>query len=460
MVDENTTQPSKAEDKEERFVRIRRRYRMCVEAIADQRQKWVDDFEFAWVDGKQWDSHFGKMRGSRPKYEFNKLRQAIKQVVNDNRQNTPSIKVRATEEGDRGLAEVRQGLIRNIESESKADEAYDWGGLYAITSGFGCWRVTTEWVDDDAFDQDIRIRRIHNPWSVWFDPAAKEFDRSDARFAFVDDTITREEFVERWPEKDCVNFENTAGFGDWFGKDTVRIAEYWEKTEVDREMVQLSDGSVVDAKEWTPPEVIDPMAPPPVTEVSRRTVRSVKLTVEILSGKETLEGPFEWLDNQIPIVPVWGDIVTVEGRDIVLEESGHLLIRPEREEVSVGESATVHGLTDDMVATGVEAEVAVGKLLEAIRGRKLLAHYARMEVGFLDPLCRKYFDARFDVPVADTMTREYDAILRANREPVRDELRLWSLCDKYGIPRFKAHHAFNDALACALVWLAQESRGV
>ncbi|MCA0442619.1 3'-5' exonuclease [Corynebacterium amycolatum] len=152
--------------------------------------------------------------------------------------------------------------------------------------------------------------------------------------------------------------------------------------------------------------------------------------------------------------------VAVEGRDIVLEESGHLLIRPEREEVSVGESATVHGLTDDMVATGVEAEVAVGKLLEALRGRKLLAHYARMEVGFVDPLCRKYFDARFDVPVADTMTREYDAILRANREPVRDELRLWSLCDKYGIPRFKAHHAFNDALACALVWLAQESRGV
>ena len=326
MVDENTTQPSKAEDKEERFVRIRRRYRMCVDAIADQRQKWVDDFEFAWVDGKQWDSHFGKMRGSRPKYEFNKLRQAIKQVVNDNRQNTPSIKVRATEEGDRGLAEVRQGLIRNIESESKADEAYDWGGLYAITSGFGCWRVTTEWVDDDAFDQDIRIRRIHNPWSVWFDPAAKEFDRSDARFAFVDDTITREEFVERWPEKDCVNFENTAGFGDWFGKDAVRIAEYWEKTEVDREMVQLSDGSVVDAKEWSPPEVIDPMAPPPVTEVSRRKVRSVKLTVEILSGKETLEGPFEWLDNQIPLVPVWGDIVTVEGRDII---SG--MVRPARD---------------------------------------------------------------------------------------------------------------------------------
>ena len=41
MVDENTTQPSKAEDKEERFVRIRRRYRMCVEAIADQRHRPV-----------------------------------------------------------------------------------------------------------------------------------------------------------------------------------------------------------------------------------------------------------------------------------------------------------------------------------------------------------------------------------------------------------------------------------
>src|SRR5690606_28072137 len=206
----------KPRTKDERFALIRERFKACVDVESDLRKKAADDFKFAWVAGSQWDSHFGKMRGDRPKYEVNKLRQSIKQVINDNRQNTPAIKVRATEEGDKELAEIRQGLIRNIESESKADEAYDWGALYAITSGYGCWRVVTEYVDEDAFDQDIRVRRVHNPFSVRFDPSARELDRSDARFAFVEDSIPREVFKERWPGKDCVDFDGSTAYGDWF----------------------------------------------------------------------------------------------------------------------------------------------------------------------------------------------------------------------------------------------------
>lgn len=149
--------------------------------------------------------------------------------------------------------------------------------------------------------------------------------------------------------------------------------------------------------------------------------------------------------------------VAVEGQDIVLAESGYVVIRAAGAHDSVGESATIHGLTDDMLAAGVEAEVGVGKLLEALRGRTLLAHYAQMEIGFVDPLCRKHFGAPLKVPVADTMAREYEKMLRADREPKRDELRLWSLLERYGIPPMKAHHAFNDALACAEVWLAQQA---
>lgn len=329
MADYTDDKPRNAE---ERHAFIRRRYKQCVDAEADLRRRAVDDFKFAWIPGSQWDSHFGEMRGDRPKYEFNKLRQAIKQVINDNRQNTPAIKVRATEEGDRELAEIRQGLIRNIESESKADEAYDWGALYAITCGFGCWRIVTEYVDDDAFDQDIRVKRVHNPFSVRFDPAARELDRSDARFAFVEDSIPREVFKERWPNKDCVDFDKSAGLGDWFGTEMVRVAEYWAKEPVTREILQLSDGRVVDADEWDEEGVarptFDEMGQPvePITVVNRRKIETEKLTMRIVSGKETLEGPFDWPDTQIPLVPVWGDIVTVDGRD---EWAG--MVRPARD---------------------------------------------------------------------------------------------------------------------------------
>lgn len=149
--------------------------------------------------------------------------------------------------------------------------------------------------------------------------------------------------------------------------------------------------------------------------------------------------------------------VAVEGHDIVLAESGYVVIRADGAHDSVGESATIHGLTDDMLAAGVSAEVGVGKLLQALSGRALLAHYAQMEIGFLNPLCRKHFGAPLKVPVADTMAREYEKMLRADQEPKRDELRLWSLLERYGIPPMKAHHAFNDALACAQVWLAQQA---
>lgn len=149
--------------------------------------------------------------------------------------------------------------------------------------------------------------------------------------------------------------------------------------------------------------------------------------------------------------------VAVEGHDIVLAESGYVVIRADGAHDSVGESATIHGLTDDMLAAGVSAKVGVGKLLQALSGRALLAHYAQMEIGFLDPLCRKHFGAPLKVPVADTMAREYEKMLRADQEPKRDELRLWSLLERYGIPPMKAHHAFNDALACAQVWLAQQA---
>lgn len=150
--------------------------------------------------------------------------------------------------------------------------------------------------------------------------------------------------------------------------------------------------------------------------------------------------------------------VAVENQDIVLAESGYVVIRSDTVISSVGDSANLHGLTDDMIASGEEPEVGVEKLLRALRGRTLLAHYAQMELDFLSPLCKRYFGAPLKVPVADTMAFEYESMLRAGRQPQRDQLRLWSLCKRYGLPRMRAHHAYADALACAQLWLAQQSK--
>lgn len=321
MRDDEDKKPRTAEDK---YALMRKRFAACEEAETSQRSKAVDDFRFIWIAGSQWDNNFGKLRGKRPKYEFNKLRQAVKQVINDMRMNTPSIKVRATENGDVKIAEIRQGLIRNIESQSRADEAYDWGGMYAVSAGFGAWRVTTGYVDDDTFDQEIRIERIHNPFSVRFDPSAVALDRSDARYAFVEDSVPVSEFKRRWPKAEISSFDSTmtSDCRDWYSEREIRIAEHWQKEPVTKTVLLLSDGRVVDADGFDEFAAMSPPIGPdgqpayePITVEQRREVETYKITMEIVSGKETLEGPFDWPGRYIPLIPVWGDIVHVDGKD-------------------------------------------------------------------------------------------------------------------------------------------------
>ncbi|WP_448851070.1 3'-5' exonuclease [Corynebacterium sp. 335C] len=152
--------------------------------------------------------------------------------------------------------------------------------------------------------------------------------------------------------------------------------------------------------------------------------------------------------------------VPVDGSDILLGGAGHVILRDDDGAASVGDSAALHGITDDAAAAGEEPREALARLLTALRGRRLLAHHAALETGFLDVACRRWFGAGFDVPVADTMAREYHRIGMEGRDPVRDELRLWTVRARYGLPRTRAHHALNDALACAELWLAQDSRRI
>lgn len=310
---------------DDRMKAIRERFQYASDAVNDLYSKAQSDFKFAWKDGEQWDSNTVELRGARPRYEFNRIRQIIKQVINDNRQNTPSIKVRATEDGDKDIAEIRQGLIRNIEATSNADQAYDWGGLYAISAGYGCWEVATEYATEDGFDQNICIKRIENPFSVYFDPDARELNRCDSQYVFVIQNMRRSEFKRRWPKAEMDNFEANARDSTqhgWWDTDTVRVAKYWEKKREKKRIYRLSDGSVVDADAFDQiREVAEnpPMGPDgvpsrePITVEAERTVEVDKVTYELVSGNETLEGPFDWAGKYIPLVPVWGDYTVIDG---------------------------------------------------------------------------------------------------------------------------------------------------
>ncbi|WOP18633.1 exonuclease domain-containing protein [Raineyella sp. LH-20] len=149
--------------------------------------------------------------------------------------------------------------------------------------------------------------------------------------------------------------------------------------------------------------------------------------------------------------------VPVDGTVIRLGGAGQAVVSGEDlGEGGVGQSATVHGLTDDRLRDGVSLETAVGMLLEALAGRVVLAHHAAIEAGFLQAACRRLWDVRLDLTVVDTMRLHRRVVAPGfDDEPRGEDLRLWNARARFGLPVLRAHDALHDALAAAELYLAQ-----
>lgn len=149
--------------------------------------------------------------------------------------------------------------------------------------------------------------------------------------------------------------------------------------------------------------------------------------------------------------------VPVDGRSIDLSGAGRRVLGVRME---VGQSATVHGLTDDAIARGDVPVTVLAEILRVLRGRVLLAHHAAIEIGFLDAACRRVWGAPFVTPAVDTLALQRRVLagrLEAHPELHPGELRLWAARERYGLPRYRAHEPLTDALACAELYLAQTS---
>ena len=145
--------------------------------------------------------------------------------------------------------------------------------------------------------------------------------------------------------------------------------------------------------------------------------------------------------------------VPVDGDTLVFAGARHLVLRTDR---PVGQSAIHHGITDDMAAAGRPRDEVLTEVLQALTGRVLLAHYARIEVDFISQACEEFFGAPFVPPVIDTLVLHDRIAFRGYDDEARgNALRLWTARNRYGLPRYAAHEALTDAVACAELYLAQ-----
>ena len=284
---------------------------------ADQmnRSEALEDLKFA--AGDQWPVEIQNSRvlEARPCLTVNKVDAYCRQLTNQMRQQRPRIKVHGmNNESDAKMAEIIQGICRHIEVQSDADQAYDKAGDFAVRMGWGYWRVTTDYVKDDSFDQDIFIKAIDNPFTVYFDPNSVAPDGSDAEKVLITTVISKDNFKKMYPNAELQQGFTMRGTGDsnpeWVMKEDIRLAEYFYVERNPIKIHLLSDGSSVKSKDLPPQDVLDMAG---ITIVESRDSHEKKIKWCKLTSMEVLEEG-EWAGKYIPIVPVFGQETVVENK--------------------------------------------------------------------------------------------------------------------------------------------------
>lgn len=292
---------------------------------SDNRQSYKDDILFVRAR-EQWPEHIRKQRMAeqRPCLTIDKLGPVIRQVVNDARQNKPSIKVHPVDsQADPETAEIINGLIRNIEYTSNADVAYDTAVECATAGGFGYIRVETAYAFDDSFDLDIKITRVANPLSVYGDPNSTAADSSDWNTAFVVDRIPRDSFKSQYPDATITDWDSDAwqDAGEWLNSDGVLVAEWWTREEVEDVIVKTTDGRTFSEAQLTEDEDLALAVESGLIQIAtdkqgrsiRRVTKRHRVIQRFMTGAEILK-EVEWPGRYIPIIPVYGDEFWIDGK--------------------------------------------------------------------------------------------------------------------------------------------------
>ena len=290
--------PDRSPSELEKFLKLaHERFRLAADAEAETRKEALDDLKFS--VGEQWPAALVSRRTEegKPVLTMNRLPEHIRQVTNNQRQQRPAIQVSPVGNGaSKETADIEQGMIRHIETQSDAEIARDTSFESMVRMGYGYERVIPEYVDEndpDNFDQELKIKRIKDPFTVYFDPTCNEPDYSDAEFCFIIETLTKAQYEAKYPDSELAkaSLEDFQSLGDlaadWAREDAIRVAEYFY-VEKEYETIKTKGGR------------------------EKRVVKR-KVCWAKINAVEPLEER-DWPGKWIPVIPVLGDDLIVDGK--------------------------------------------------------------------------------------------------------------------------------------------------
>lgn len=310
----------------------KQRFKRCVDWEAVTRERALDDLKFVCADpdnGWQWPEDAWSSRQldtDKVTLTLNKTRVHCLQIENEALKNKPSVNIRPTGGGaSYAAAQVYEGAIRYIERKSNAQGAYKTAFRFMDRTGIGYCRILTDYVGPDTFDQDILIRRIKDPNTVYLDPDINEEDGLDANFGFVFDDMPKDEYRIKHPR--FLDVSSSSALGEefetgWLSEKHVRVCEYFRKEMREDTLIQAinpaTSEEVRGRKSRLPPEVWEALN----ASVDKKT-RPIEVPVIkwfTIAGQKIIDRR-DWIGIYVPIARCVGEEMIVDKQ---LDRKGHV----------------------------------------------------------------------------------------------------------------------------------------
>ena len=292
------------------------------------------DINFAYYD--QWEPAARKERedANRPVVSPTLIPQYIHRITGAARQSKFSVHVQQTggpsmagitQAGAKiAYAEVMEGLIRDIEAKSSAPLAYCRALQHAVEGAIGWLRVKTVMGPHDPFNSEIVIEHVRDRFSVIMDHLAEKPDFSDANFGFIGKYMSMDDYKARWPDEARRNMANAHADSVirthrsfWTQGDTAMVGEYYWKEPVTKTALRLMHQETHEEfilyKEDNI-EILDELASLGYGLIESKKHKTWQVKVCLASANSILEGPWNWPGTVIPIVPVVGRQIDLDGR--------------------------------------------------------------------------------------------------------------------------------------------------
>jgi len=209
--------------------------------------------------GTQWEDTETKYYSSHNKkpLTINKLYAFVMQLIGEERMVSPNLKVTAVnynpdDEKVSKKGNLIEDIVQSIAYNSKSKIVYQTAYKNQLIMGYGAIFVYTDYRNENSFDQEIKLMAVEEPESCYWDPSAKEVDKSDGEYCGIISHMDKEEFKKKYPDIDISDIKNMSLNDNnnmplsWMEDNNITIADHYQKIWKKKTIVRLNDGSTVD----------------------------------------------------------------------------------------------------------------------------------------------------------------------------------------------------------------------